>query len=73
MQTGYEPTIGLVIEVRRLLAKLQTTPDIVNPYTEWLPQYRKYDTGYVSEQRSSSSSLLIEKWMKIDELFPVRN
>lgn len=72
LQTGDETTIGLVVEVRRPLAKLQTTQEIINHYTEWLPQYREYGTDYVPEQRSSSSSLPVEKWMKIEELFPLR-
>lgn len=69
---GDETTYGMVIEVKKPLVKIQTTQYVVNHYTEWKTKYNQYGGTYKDpELASQSNPMPVEKWFKIEDVFPI--
>lgn len=76
IKSGDYCSYGLIIEVKGSVAKVQTTDYITQHYTEWKEEnvwdknIKAYVWKHVPKNQSSGSSVSIEKWFRIDELYP---
>jgi len=71
IQIGDETTYGMIIEVKKPLAKVQTTTYVVSHYTEWKTKYNQYGSYKDPEVATQSNPVPVEKWFKITDLFPI--
>lgn len=72
LMSGDESNIGLVIERKGNIAKIQTTKTVFDTYTEWVEKYdwKVERMADVPETRTSSKDILIEEWVKVQALVP---
>lgn len=66
LRVGDSSSEGTIIEINRPMAKVQTSQAITHKYTRWEDgQY-----GKVPKEATETNYIPVEKWLRIDELYP---